>query len=44
MSESALSEEVKNTLVELRNKGFKLAIGSSSKNAKFILNRIGLGK
>lgn len=43
MSPKDLSEEVKYTLVELRNKGIKLAIGSSSKNAKFILNQIGLG-
>jgi beta-phosphoglucomutase len=43
MSEKDLSEEVKNTLVELRNLGHKLAIGSSSKNAKYILNQIGLG-
>jgi beta-phosphoglucomutase len=43
MSERDLSEEVKNTLVELRKRGIKLAIGSSSKNAKFILNQIGLG-
>jgi beta-phosphoglucomutase len=43
MSTDDLSEEVKNTLVELRNKGVKLAIGSSSKNAKFILNQLGLG-
>lgn len=37
-----LSEEVKSTLDALREKGMKLAIGSSSKNAKFILERIGL--
>ena len=43
MSETDLSYEVKNTLVELRNRGLKLSIGSSSKNAKFILNQIGLG-
>lgn len=42
MSESDLSDEVKNALTELRNWGIKLAIGSSSKNAKFILNQIGL--
>ncbi|MDD4082511.1 MAG: beta-phosphoglucomutase [Sphaerochaetaceae bacterium] len=29
-------------LKELREKGFKTAIGSSSRNAKFILNQIGL--
>ncbi|OLS34868.1 beta-phosphoglucomutase [Bacillus sp. MRMR6] len=43
MSESDLSLEVKNTLVDLRSRGFKLAIGSSSKNAKYILHQIGLG-
>ena len=37
-----LSTEVKSTLDALRAKGVKLAIGSSSKNAKFILERIGL--
>lgn len=43
MTEQDLSEEVKNTLTALRVKGVKLAIGSSSKNAKMILNRLGLG-
>jgi beta-phosphoglucomutase len=42
MSRADLSDEVKDTLVELRNIGIKLSIGSSSKNAKFILNQIGL--
>ena len=42
MSAKDLSEEVKMTLKELRNRGVKLAIGSSSKNAGFILERIGL--
>lgn len=42
MSERDLSPEVKETLHELRNKGYLLAIGSSSKNAKFILERLGL--
>ncbi len=37
-----LSEDVKSTLDALRAKGLKLAIGSSSKNTKFILERIGL--
>ena len=37
-----LSGEVKATLDALREKGFRLAIGSSSQNAKFILERIGL--
>ena len=43
MSEADLSEEVKDTLNELRRQGKKLAIGSSSKNAKIILERLGLG-
>lgn len=43
MSEKDLSEEVKTTLEELRRRGYKLSIGSSSKNTKFILGQIGLG-
>ncbi len=43
MSPKDLSPEVKETLNLLREKGFLLGIGSSSKNAKFILERIGLG-
>lgn len=43
MSESDLSSEVKNTLQTLRDNGYLLAIGSSSKNAKKILSKIGLG-
>ena len=42
MSPRDLSEEVKTTLDTLREKGLKLAIGSSSKNAQFILERNGL--
>lgn len=42
MSEKDLSAEVKETLEELRKRGYLLAIGSSSKNAPFILERIGL--
>ncbi len=42
MSPADLSDEVKNTLDALRAKGLKLSIGSSSKNAPFILERIGL--
>ncbi|MBD5458505.1 MAG: beta-phosphoglucomutase [Lachnospiraceae bacterium] len=42
MSPSDLSEEVKSTLDELRSRGYKLAIGSSSKNAKTILRQLGL--
>ena len=43
MSTADLSEEVKTTLDTLRAKGLKLAIGSSSKNAPFILGQLGLG-
>ena len=43
MSPADLSEEVKQTLDTLRSRGLKLAIGSSSKNARFILQQLGLG-
>ena len=43
MSPADLSDEVRVTLDKLRSRGLKLAIGSSSKNAGFILGRIGLG-
>lgn len=43
MTEADLSEEVRTTLKELRNRGYKLGIGSSSKNTKFILGQLGLG-
>ncbi|MCL2095661.1 MAG: beta-phosphoglucomutase [Oscillospiraceae bacterium] len=43
MSPADLSDEVRVTLDELRSRGFKLTIGSSSKNAGFILGQIGLG-
>lgn len=42
MSTDDLSEDVRSTLEALRKAGLKLAIGSSSKNAPFILERIGL--
>lgn len=42
MTEKDLSAEVKETLYSLKKSGLKLAIGSSSKNAKFILERLGL--
>lgn len=42
MTPSDLSYEVKSTLDKLRRRGLKLAIGSSSKNAPLILERIGL--
>ncbi len=43
MSKTDLSENVRTTLFALRKSGRKLAIGSSSKNTKYILERIGLG-
>lgn len=43
LTPDAVEENVKDTLVKLRQRGFKLAIGSSSKNTKTILARIGLG-
>lgn len=39
-----VSSEVKNTLDELRKQGLLLAIGSSGKNAQFILGQLGLGE
>ena len=42
MSPADLSDEVRNGLNELRARGYKLAIGSSSKNTPFILKQIGL--
>jgi beta-phosphoglucomutase len=42
MSVKDLSSEVRETLDKLRKKGIRLAIGSSSKNAMFILGQIGL--
>jgi len=42
MSSEDLSDEVKTTLENLRKLGLKLAIGSSSRNARLILSRIGL--
>ncbi len=43
MSPADLTEEVKKTLDRLRERGLKLAIGSSSRNAGFILGQLGLG-
>ena len=44
MSPADLSEDVRMTLEALRKTDLKLAIGSSSKNTPFILERIGLGR
>lgn len=41
---SDLDPSVRTTLDALRSRGLKLAIGSSSKNARMILDRIGLGE
>lgn len=43
MGPSDMSDEVRSTLDELRLRGHKLAIGSSSKNTKFILEQVGMG-
>ena len=37
-----VTEDVRRTLAELHNRGYKLALGSSSKNAKFILEKVQL--
>ena len=42
MTPDDLSDEVRETLLSLRQKGLRLAIGSSSKNTPLILERIGL--
>ncbi|PKM55483.1 MAG: beta-phosphoglucomutase [Firmicutes bacterium HGW-Firmicutes-5] len=42
LTEDDLSEEVRDTLDHLRHLGYKLAIGSSSKNSRLILERLGL--
>lgn len=43
MTPADLPEETKEVLHTLRQEGLKLAIGSSSKNTRLILDRIGLG-
>lgn len=42
MSPSDVNEEVRKTLAELRSRGVKIALGSSSKNARFILEKVDL--
>ena len=44
LSPSDATQEVKSTLIELKRRGYKLAIGSSSRNAKFILEKVGLSE
>lgn len=43
MSEADMYPGVKEVLFELKRRGIKMAIGSSSKNAKRVLEKIGLG-
>lgn len=42
LTEDDVSMEVRDTLAELKKKGIRIAIGSSSRNAKFILEQVGL--
>ena len=43
MTPADLSPEVRDTLRTLRERGCRMAIGSSSRNARLILDKIGLG-
>ena len=42
MTPDDVTQEVRDTLDELKRRGYAVAIGSSSKNAKFILQNVGL--
>ena len=42
MTPADVTDEVRETLAEIRRRGYGIALGSSSKNAKFILERVGL--
>ena len=42
LSPTSVAEEVRSTLAELRRRGYKTAVGSSSKNTRFILERTDL--
>ena len=42
MTPDDLDTEVKHVVAEVKNRGIKIAIGSSSKNAKLILKRLGI--
>jgi beta-phosphoglucomutase len=42
MTEKDVAEEIRTVLKEIRLRGYKVALGSSSKNAKFILERVRL--
>lgn len=43
LSEKDVSEETRATLSELKARGIKIAVGSSSKNTPLILERLGIG-
>lgn len=42
MTPNDMTDDVRNTVLSLKNQGIKVAIGSSSKNTRFILERVGL--
>lgn len=42
MTREDVSDEVRETLAELKKRGYKISLGSSSKNAKFILEQVEL--
>lgn len=42
MTPEDVTQEVRDTLSELRRRGYKLSLGSSSKNAKYILKKVEL--
>ena len=42
MTPADVSDEVRQTLAQLRERGYRLSVGSSSKNAGFILDRVQL--
>ena len=42
MTREDVTDEVRETLTELKRRGYKISLGSSSKNAKFILERVEL--
>ena len=42
MTPDDVTDDVRNTVLSLKNRGIKVAIGSSSKNTRFILERVGL--
>jgi HAD superfamily hydrolase (TIGR01509 family) len=42
MSSADVDSDTKNTLLKIKELGIKIAIGSSSKNTKFILSQLGI--